>query len=876
MPIPAGTMLGPYEVLAPIGAGGMGEVYKATDTRLHREVAIKVSADRFSERFEREARAIAALNHPNICTLYDVGPNYLVMEFVDGDRLKGPLPLGEALEIAGQIADALQAAHERGITHRDLKPANILIKHDGTVKVLDFGLAKLAPEAAASPLREDSPTMSLENTKAGLILGTAAYMSPEQTRGKSVGPRTDIWAFGVVLYEMLTGRRPFRGEDLAELVAAILREQPDFSSVPHQFRRLLEACLQKDPRKRLQAIGDWKLALNDRKEPTSKPRPTSWGAWLLAGLATLAAATAGAMHFREKPPPIPASISFQIAQPSNIAFTDVAVVSPDGRKLAFIASTPGGVRQLWVRSLNAVEMHPLSETEDVRGFPFWSMDSRYLVFTAQGKLQKIEASGGPAMTLCTAPDNNLLGGFWTRDNKIIFGGQLAPNGLQQVDAAGGAPSPLTTMRPGDIAHGFPVLLPDGRHFLFSVRTESGGGIYLGSLDAKPNAQLSKKLLPDMSPVAYVPASYPKASTRGYVLFVRGVGRDARAGGTLMAQPFDEGRLDVGGDAVPIAERVRFYFSAPADGTLVFRAMAASPVAQLTWFDRKGGSAGPVGEPSAFEVNSPVALSPDGKRLAFARTDAGNTDIWIHEFARNVASRLTVDRGEDVNPVWSPDGKAIAFAGQRGGAWGIYQRASNFMGGEELLYKSPDVVPRPSSWSGDRRFLLFTGEFAWWSIWVLPMDRPLSGILEARPKTLPRSAFNEESARFSPDGRYFAYVSSSSGRNEVYVRPFDSSSAGIQSGGGASMISKNAARSVRWRGDGKEILYTTQGGDLVSVEVSTTPVFQAGAPKPLFRAPESSNWDVTADGQRFLFAVPVGENSASPYTVVTNWQEALKH
>ncbi len=489
-------------------------------------------------------------------------------------------------------------------------------------------------------------------------------------------------------------------------------------------------------------------------------------------------------------------------------------------------------------------------------------DSRYLVFSAQGKLQKIEPSGGPAQTLCSDPDNNALGGFWTRDNKIVYGGQRGPNGLSQVNAAGGAPSALTSLRSGDVAHGFATLLPDGRHFLYGVRTDTGGGIYLGSLDAKPNQPASKKLLPDASVLAYIPSTDPGGTAGGYVLFVRAPYGDR--GGTLMAQPFDDRRLDMVGEAIPIAERVTFFFSASPTGTLAYRTGAASLSAQMTWFDRKGNSLGAVGDPSDLADNSPVALSPDGKRAAFARTDPrdSNTDIWLYDFARGVSSRFTLDPGEDVNPVWSSDGKTIAFAGQRGGAWGIYRRATNLAGSEELLYKSPEVTPRPSSWSGDGRFLLFTGEFARSSIWMLPIQaRPLSGTFEPKPQTLPRSGFDEGSARLSPDGRYLAYVSNSSGKDEVYVRPFDGSSSGAEPAGGTSMVSKNGGRAMRWRGDGKEIFYTVPGGDLMSVEVSTTPLFQAGVPKPLFKPPRSSNWDVTSDGLRFLFAVPVGQSSA---------------
>lgn len=879
MPLPAGTKLGPYEILASIGAGGMGEVYKATDTRLHRDVAIKISAERFSERFARETKAIASLNHPNICTLYDVGPDYLVMELVDGLTLaewlkqQAPVALDEALDIAGQIAEALEAAHEKGITHRDLKPGNIKIKPDGTVKVLDFGLAKIGGTPAADTA--ESPTLTIGGTEAGMILGTAAYMSPEQAKGKRVDARSDIYAFGLVLYEMVTGKGLHGGETTTEVLASVIKEEPVWDQVPAPVRKLLRRCLQKDPQKRLRHIGDVMALVEEATDAGPSPTPAAssanWKPWSAAAAALALAGFLAFIHFGEKPTAAAEPVHFEIPQPANVSFSNIVAFSPDGRKIAFVASQAGSARQIWIRSLDDVEMHPLPGTENVGGSPFWSWDSRYLVFTSQGKLQKIDVSGGPAQTLCDNSDNNTLGGIWTRENKIVFGGQIASSGLRQVDAAGGTPSALTSPRPGDVAHGFPSLLPDGRHFIYSIRTETGGGIYVGSLDAKPNEQFSKQLLSGISIATYVPPSDPHAQASGYVLFVRQ--------GTLMAQPFDDRRLAMAGEAVPIAEHVNFYFSAQATGGLLYRAGAASSDSQLTWFDRKGNSQGAIGDPWDLADNSPVALSPDGKRAAFARTDQreSNTDIWLYDFARSVATRFTNDRGVDVNPVWSVEGKSVAFAGQRDGVWGIYKRPSDLSSAEQLLYKSPEVISRPSSWSAGGRALLFAGQFARWSIWTLPLPaQPGSGASAPQPLTPPQSEFDEQDAHFSPDGRYVAYISASSGRPEVYIRPFDGSSSGAQPSGGALLISKDGARAVRWRGDGKEIFYTSPAGDLISVDVSIQHAIQAGVPKLLFKAPAQTNWDVTADGQRFLFAVPVNQSSASPYTVVLNWQAALKH
>ena len=606
----------------------------------------------------------------------------------------------EALEIAAQIAEALEAAHEKDITHRDLKPGNIKIKPDGTVKVLDFGLAKIGVTPAADT--ENSPTFTMGATEAGMIVGTAAYMSPEQAKGKLVDTRSDIYAFGLILYEMVTRKRLHGGETATEVLASVIKEEPRWDDVAAPVRKLLRRCLEKDPHKRLRHIGDV-MALVEETPPqdagyssATSGSATQWKAWFAAAAALVFAGVLSFMRFREKPAAAPEPVRFEIPQPANMVFGNAVVLSPDGRKIAFAASQPGAGRQIWIRSLEAVGMHPLPGTENVAGSPFWSWDSRYLVFNAQGKLQKIDASGGSPQTLCNNPDNNLLGGFWTRDNKIVFGGIHRPNGLLQVDAAGGTPSAVTSSRPGDVAHGFPSLLPDGRHFVYAIRTETGGSVYVGSLDARPDEQFSKKILSGISIATYVPASELHARAGGYVLFVRG--------GTLMAQPFDDRRLDMAGEAIPIAEHLIFYYSAQAGG-LVYQAGAVNPNSQLTWFDRKGNSLGVAGDPSDLADNSPVALSPDGQRAAFARTDPvdSNTDIWLYEFARSVASRVTLDRGEDVNPVWSTEGKTIVFAGHRNGVWGIYQRSSDLADGEELLYKSSEVISRPSSWSADGRF-----------------------------------------------------------------------------------------------------------------------------------------------------------------------------
>ena len=882
MSLTSGSKLGPYEVLASIGAGGMGEVYRARDPRVGRDVAIKVSAERFSERFEREARAIASLNHVNICTLYDVGPNYLVMELVEGptlaERIKeGAIPLEEARAIAKQIAAALEAAHDKDVVHRDLKPGNVKIKPDGTVKVLDFGLAKLGGTPAAPS--QDSPTLSMAATQAGVILGTLAYMAPEQAKGKPVDQRADIWAFGVVLFDMVTGKPLFHGESTTEILASVIKEEPQWERAPVEVRRLLRRCLEKDPQKRLRHIGDAMALWDDAHvgQVSDLPAPVQAKGLLykvVAGVLGLSTAVLAYLYFRPAPAPPADAVRFEIVQPAGVEFSDSVAISPDGRKLAFIATSKGAANQdqIFVRSLDAVEARPLAGTEGAAGNPFWSPDSRYIAFWAQSKLQKIEAAGSPTQTLCSVTFP-VRGGSWTRDNKIVFATD-ATTGLSVVSAAGGAASPLTTLANGEARHLYPAVLPDGRHFVYlRAVTPTNGGIYLGSLDAKPGEQASKKLLPDVSAAVYVPSADSSGrSGKGYLLFVRG--------GTLMAQPFDSQKLEMNGEAVPIAERITLAgFSASDTGVLSYRNGAATPGQQLEWFDREGKVTGMVGEPSLLAgLNSAPALSPDEKRVAFASTDpqSGNTDIWLYEFARGTTTRFTFDPGQDLTPVWSPDGSRVAFLGQRGGVWGIYEKASNLTGGENLLYKSGGGTASPTSWSRDGRFLLYQSGGA--GVWALPLaGGTASRPGDAKPIALLPAEFNQRGARFSPDGRFFSYLSNENGKDEIYVQSFDPSlGSGAKSAGGKWMVSKGGGLSAHWRGDGKEILYMAPNGDLMSVEVSTAPVFQAGVPKRLFKSTIAARyWDVTLNGQRFLIPAPVGQSSAAPYTVVLNWQAGLK-
>jgi eukaryotic-like serine/threonine-protein kinase len=524
-----GATISHYRILEKLGEGGMGVVWRAHDPRLHRDVAIKISAETFSDRFEREARAIAALNHPNICTLYDVGPNYLVMELIEGESPKGPLPLEEALRIARQIADALEAAHEKGIVHRDLKPGNIKIKPDGTVKVLDFGLAKTVESPSSNP--EQSPTV----TAAGMIMGTAAYMSPEQARGKLVDKRADIWAFGVVLYELLTGRRPFKGNDLAETLSSVMKDQPDLTAVPIEVRSLLESCLEKDPKKRLRDIGDvWKLELVGQGHalPAKTPRP-----WLARSAAIAAIAglvVLSLLHFGERQV-TPATMRLQMPVPetATAAFT----VSPDGRKVALWAGD-----WLWVHSLESGETRQLILCDS--SLPFWSPDSRFIGYRSEGKLLKIEATGGSPQTIADAPPRAPAGGVWNHDDVILFGQQ---GGFFRVPASGGVPVQVTALdlTRHEQSQDEPALLPDGSHFVYNrtFADETLSGIYVGLLDAKPDQQSSKPLLTSRWKPGY--ARSPDPNT-GYLLFMRE--------GRLMAQPLDNRRLELKGQPSQVSGR----------------------------------------------------------------------------------------------------------------------------------------------------------------------------------------------------------------------------------------------------------------------------------------------------------------------------------
>jgi eukaryotic-like serine/threonine-protein kinase len=853
MAIQSGTHLGPYEILSAIGAGGMGEVYRAHDPKLGRDVAIKVLPEAFARdaermaRFQREAKVLASLDHPNIASIYGLedsgGTRALVMQLVEGptlaDRIRaGPIPVDEAVRIARQIADALEYAHERGIIHRDLKPANVKVTADDNVKVLDFGLAKALEGDPSSIDISTSPTISRMATQAGVLLGTAAYMSPEQAKAKSVDRRADIWAFGCVLYEMLTGRVAFPGDSVTDTLAGVIRAEPDWSQLPSatpmRVRVLLQRCLQKDPKERLQAIGDARIALNEvlsgapdlapvgRTEAAAVPLWRRALPWALFGVTAVALALV-LINFRERPPASAAQVlRFEISAPDP-SVTEVGALSPDGTRLVLMSSAGNGPR-LWLRRMDSLEAHPLEGTAGATGLAFWSPDSRFIAFGADGKLKKIDAEGGPAEVLCDA--GYVGGGFWTSDGKIVFADIVRPQSLWEVPAAGGISASLPNIQQGNPYLYWPVLLPDGRHFLYTSGSNQSGDLYLGSLDSKPGQPSSKRLL-TAAGAMYAPS--PNDPDRGYLAFIRpSTGAGAN---TLIAQVFDLRKLELVGEPVPIAQQVSSAWVS-LTGILVYGGSGAAAAAgQLTLFDRTGKILGTVGEPGSYDS---VKFSPDEKRVVATRqSQPGSENLWMMDLERGINTRFTFDAGIDFDPVWSPDGNRIAFGSIRGGSPGdIYQKLSNGGGDDELLYRSGDLSV-PLSWSGDGRFLLFglTGTSAATAS-VLPVDA--NGHAAGKPFLFAQKGIGID-LHFSPgaQGRplWVAYMSNESGRWEIYVRPFDATSpTGTPPGGGKWQVSTGGGLSPRWNSDGKELFYLAPNGTVMSVEVSgSAAAFHPGYP-----------------------------------------------
>ena len=857
----------------------MGEVYRARDNRLGRNVAIKILPALFTSdperlaRFEREARILASLNHPNIAAIYGLedasGVRALVLELVEGetlaDRIVHGLTVPEALDIARQVADALDAAHEKGIVHRDLKPGNVMITRDGVVKVLDFGLAKSTDATSRSvPDVTHSPTLTVEATRGGVMLGTAAYMSPEQARGQVVDKRTDIWAFGCLLYEMLAGHRVFPGETVTDTLAAIIERQPDWKALPEDtpssVSRLLYRCLQKDTRTRLRDIADVRFDLNEGATPKSslEPRPEMQRVprvtLRIAAIAGTLVVVAGAGGWAARDRLSSAStasiaapeVRLQIPTPPTTDPASLAI-SPDGRRIVFVATSQGRA-SLWLRSLDDVEARPIAGTTDAE-FPFWSPDGASLGFFADRQLKRLDLAVGTVWTL--APAEGGRGGTWNHDGIIVFQPTPGQSALRRVSADGGDSMELST---GEGR--FPQFLPDGNHFVFS-RTYGASdvetrGLYIGSLD-----ETAPKRLVELADSAGV------LSSSNHVLFVRQ--------GTLFAQAIDLVTLETAGVPFAVASGMRvnppLWLSPIASsraGPILYRTGSAGGVRQFAWFDRTGRELSKVGEPIAGMLSP--ALSPDGQRLAIHRSVNGNTDIWLLDTARGVSSRLTTDDAAEFYPLWTPDGRGVVFTK---GTSGLISK--RFDGSEAATRFLEVGTSGATDWSSDGRFIAYTVDGPSRDVWAASVDR-------TRKFPVTSTQFNERDAQFSPDGQWIAYTSDETGRDEIYAQRFPESDHRVQiSNGGGGM--------VRWRRDGRELFYIDLTGRLMSVSIRLTAgsgPLAASAPSVLFQTriggPVQTNsrqqFMATPDGQRFLMNT-LAEEEAEPITILLNWSEELK-
>ena len=886
MALAHGLRLGPYQIVSALGAGGMGEVYRARDTRIGRDVALKVISPAFSadadrlRRFENEARSAGLLNHPNVLAIYDVGSHdgapYLVSELLDGETLReklehGPLSSRKVINFALQIARGLAAAHEKKIVHRDLKPENLFLTEDGRIKILDFGLAKLKPPLDGTDPNASTQTLS---TAPGVVMGTVGYMSPEQVRAEDVDHRSDIFAFGAILYEMLSGRCAFQGNSAAEVMNAILKaEPPEINEpnrdVPAALEQTARRCLEKQPVERFQLASDLgyaieALAMSSGKHPiesamvqdttavTKRSSRRELTAWIAAGVITSIALWL-AVSYNTRPPVDTEAVRFSIFPPEKTTITSSPTISPDGRRLAFTAAAEEKT-QLWVRPMGSLAAEPLPGTEGAAD-PFWSPDSHFLGFFAQGKLKKIAISGGAPRTLCDAP--NPRGGSWSRDGVIVFTPHTSA-GVHRVSAAGGSVAAVTMLDEArqESTHRWPSFLPDGRHFLclvFGAKREEIG-VFLASLETRE----MKRLVTTESNALYAPP--------GFLLFARE--------GALMAQPFDAAERQLTGEPFRLADRVevsllrRASLSASDNAVLVYDSSGGSQDCRLGWFSREGKRLEVIGSTGLYQS---VRLSPDEKRLVVSQRDrqTRTEDIWLLDLSRGTDSRFTFDPASDGSPIWSPDGGRVAWNSNRDGLANLYQKVTSGAGEDELLLKS-NTWKHPVDWSEDSRFILYVNNDPKTisDLWILPLEG------NREPFPFAQTQFIEMQGRFYPDSKWIAYVSNESGSWEVYVQDFPTS-------GGKLRISSRGGTQPIWRGDGKELFYISADQKLMAVEVKSgtgaKEGFEIGVPRPLFNFPAPGilvNYDVTDDGRRFLI-VTNEETTPSPITVVLNWAAELK-
>lgn len=860
-----------------LGAGGMGEVYRARDEKLNRNVAIKVLPAAFSQdadrlrRFEQEAQAAGTLNHPNILAVYDVGTHdespYIVSELLEGEELRelinrGPLLQRKAVDYARQIAEGLAAAHERGITHRDLKPENLFVTSDGRVKILDFGLAKLRPKRNESISSEVATQKQI--TDPGTVMGTVGYMSPEQVRGYEADHRSDIFSFGSILYEILSGQRAFRRETMAETMTAILKEEPEELSETKtrtnpQLDRIVRRCLEKRPERRFHSAHDLAFALEALSDSSSSgrteinlalpPAREKWGKrfpWVVAGLALLLAGSALAFSYFRKVSDDPIQARLPVAMsadviPSVDVETHNLALSPDGRHLAFVAYSHGQ-RSIWLRPLNTLSAQPLPETAGAFSI-FWSPDSRYLAFFAEGKLKRIEISSKSLQTLCNLTKGGDASGAWGAAGTIVFSEEDSGQ-IFRVPAAGGTPSVLVSRATGNTQR-WVSFLPDGRRFLFYKAPEVGdqsAGLFAGAIDSDQIKQVA--------PMPPARAQY----VNGYLLYPRE--------GSLVAQPFDERTLSLSGEPFVVIERLPYFdktgaaeFSASAQGVLAY--MTELPKTRLVWLDRGGRELAQVGTPADF---GDVRLSPDGQRAALTINDPrlGSGDIWIQDLARDTRTLFVSGPADDADTSWSPDGRRLAYFSCCEDVSTLHLKETGATNTAQVPIKDQYFIP-PNDWSRDGKFIIygFNGD-----LWVLPVSE------NAKPYVLMQTQTFENDARFSPDGKWVAFVSEETGRHEVYLTRFDKP-------GEKWRISSEGGQSPRWRNDGKELFYWTTDRKLMAVPIKLGDSFDAGSPTELFKAdPLSRNYDVVADGQRFLLIASAPGTQSLPFAVVFNWMADL--